>query len=440
MNAFWDRKIRRREFLIKGAVGTGGLLALAACGGGSTTGGNSGELSGNVVLSSWNNPGDLMTLKQFAQSYQSAHPKVNVSIAVTPSSNFDEWFGTQLAGGQAPDIIRLQYQEMGRYESLGALVDLSSHLPSGYSSRFLPTFWGAVQYKSGVYGIPEHTDTFAAYYRTDILQQAGVTPPDSLANAWTWDDFMSAGQKVKAVTGKYAAGFGYAGANTAYRWLPFLYMHGGALLESDGKTPAIDSSEGVAALAWTQNLYKSGLVPPNNTPKLSTAATARQYFIDGVIGIMLHGDWVMQALKSAMPDSKWAVTYMIRDQGRASDLGGNALAVTKDSKNLAAAVDFLLYVNDPANTQTFITDNVYIPVTKALASQPIQYTYRPDMMEKFVQQATTVPSSMAKVETSPSFSAVNLMLADQLDLCFTGQQTPDQTAKGIADGITRILK
>ena len=435
-----DREIGRRDFLIKSALGTG-MLALTACGVSSpATSASPGEVSGSIVLSSWNNPGDLDTLKRFAQAYQAAHPKVSVSIMVTPSTNFDEWFGTRLAGGQAPDIIRLQYQELGRYEANGSLVNLNPHLPPGYSGAFLPTFWGAVQYKGGVYGIPEHTDTFATYYRTDMMQQLGVAPPTTLDQAWNWDQFLNVAQNVKRITGKYAVGFGYAGANTAYRWLPLLYMHGGALVGSDGKTPAIESPEGISALTWTQNLYKNGLVPPNNTIKGSTAATARQYFIDGVVGLMLHGDWVMQALKTSLKDSQWAVTYMIRDKGRASDLGGNALSVTKDSKNPAAAVDFLLFCNNPANTQSFITDNVYIPVTKSLASQQIQYSYRPEMMLRFVQQATTVPANMAKVETSPAFADVNLMLADQLDLCFTGQQSPQQTASAISGGLNKILR
>lgn len=438
MGAEWlDREIDRRDFLIKGALGTS-ALALAACGTTSVVS-KSSELSGNVVLSSWNNPGDLTTLKQFAQSYQAAHPKVQVTIAVTPSTDFDAWFAARLAGGQAPDIIRLQYQELGRYASNGSLVDLAPHLPSGYGDQFLPAFWNAVQYKKGVYGIPEHTDTFATFYRTDVMQQIGVTPPTSLDKAWSWSDLLNIVQEVKTATGKYALGFGYAGANTAYRWLPILYMHGGALFGPDGKTPTINSAEGVAALTWTQNLYKNNLVPPDNTVKNSKSTTARQYFINGVIGVMLHGDWQLQPLQSAMQDNQWGVTYMVRDKSQASDIGGNALTVTKDSQSLAAAVDFLLYCNTTANTQTFVTDNGYLPVLKSLSAKTLQYSYRPDVMQKFVQQATTIPAAMAKVETSASFSDVNLLLADQLDLCFTGQQSPQQTAVALSDGLKSIV-
>jgi multiple sugar transport system substrate-binding protein len=388
-------------------------------------------------LSSWNNPGDLTSFKKFADDYHAQRPNVTIDVQVTPSDNFDEWFGTRLAGGQAPDIIRVQYQQLGRYIQNGGLIDISKYLPDNYGSQYLPTFWGSVSVNGGVYGVPEHTDTFATFYRTDVMQKIGVTPPDSLDKAWTWDQFLDIARKVKSATGQYAFGYGFSGANTAYRWLPLLYMHGGKLIADDGKTPAIDSQEGVSALEWTQNMYKEGLIPPNNIIKGSQSTTARQYFIDGVIGMMLHGDWQLQTLQTAMKDPDWGVTYMIQDKGKASDLGGNALAITKDAKNPKAAVDALLFVQNPQNTESFVTDNVYIPVLASLAQKQIQYAYRPDIMQRFVQQAGTVPQTMAKVETAPQFADVNLALADQLDLCFTGQQSPTQTATAItAYGVT----
>lgn len=441
---WFDQAVDRRQFLLGGAAAMGlGALA-AACGGGGArpqarAGGSPGPGNSNLTLSSWNNPGDLASLNKFANQYHAKHPSVNVTVQVTPSTNFDEWFGTRLAGSQAPDIIRLQYQEVGRYVQNGALVNLAPYLPPGYGSQYLPTFWGSVQHNGGVFGIPEHTDTFATYYRADMLQQLGVAAPETLSTAWHWDEFLNVARKVKTLTGKYAFGFGYSGANTAYRWLPILYMHGGQLLARDGKTPAMESRQGVSALTWTQNLYKDGLIPPNNTIKGSTAATARQYFIDGVVGMMLHGDWVMQVLQTALKDSQWGVTYMIRDAGRASDLGGNVLAITRDCQNVKAAADVLLFVCNPSNTQAFVTDNVYIPVLKSLSGKELQYAYRPDLMRRFVQQATTVPSAMARLETMAQFADINLMLADQLDLCFTGQQSPSQTASAIADGVRKAL-
>jgi multiple sugar transport system substrate-binding protein len=443
MGSDWlHRSVDRRRFLVGGAIGTG-ALALAACGAGPT--GDSGTAqstsagTADLSISSWNNSSDLAWFKSFADQYHAAHPGINLNVQVTPSTNFDEWFGTHLAGGTAPDIIRMQYQQAGRYIQNGGLVNIASYLPADYGNAFLPGLWASVLYRNGIYGVPEETDTFGTYYRADMLQQLGVTPPTTMANAWQWDEFLSIARKVKGLTGKFAVGFGYSGANTAYRWLPLLYMHGGQLLEADGKTPAIDSQQGVSALTWTQNLYKEGLIPPNNTVKGSTALTARSYFIDGTVGLLLHGDWVMQVVNAGLKDNQWGLTYMIRDSGRASDMGGNLLAITRDCKNVRAAVDLLLYLCNTDNRQSFSTQNQYIPVLKSLSGKSLQYTLRPELMQRFVEQATTVPAPMAKVETSPQFADINLMLADQLDLCFTQQQSPAQTAAAIAAGIKKIV-
>jgi len=46
---------------------------------------------------------------------------------------------------------------------------------------------------------------------------------------------------------------------------------------------------------------------------------------------------------------------------------------------------------------------------------------------------------MVRVETSPKFDPINQTLADELDLCFTGQQSAAQTAKRISDGVARAV-
>jgi multiple sugar transport system substrate-binding protein len=433
----FDWSIDRRRFLIGGAIGTG-ALALAACGAGSSGGpGPTGPDDANLVLSSWNTTHSLQTFKMFADEYHTAHKGVTITVAVTPS-NFDKWFGLRLTSGTAPDIIRMQYQQAGRYIQNGGLVDISRYLPAGYGDIFLPTFWSAVAYRKGIYGIPHHTDTFGTFYRTDILQQIGVTVPESLTGAWHWDELLSIARKIKNVTGKYGISFGFAGPNTAYRWLPLLYMHGGQLVAADGRTPAIESPQGIAALTWTQNLYKEGLIPPDNTIKGSSGNLARQVFDSGTVGLMLNSENAIVNLLTELKDNQWGVTYMLRDSGQASDLGGNILAVTRDCRNVRAAVDFLQFACSPDNIRTFVTRNNYLPTLKPTGA-PLQYATRPDYMQKFIEQATTIPADMARLETSPGFGDINLMLADQLDLCFTSQQTPAQTASNIATALRKML-
>jgi hypothetical protein len=65
--------------------------------------------------------------------------------------------------------------------------------------------------------------------------------------------------------------------SAAYRWLPFLYQHGGQLLDAELRQPQLRSPQGVETLAWTQSWFKDGPVLPSASVKSSeqTQALAR---------------------------------------------------------------------------------------------------------------------------------------------------------------------
>jgi multiple sugar transport system substrate-binding protein len=430
----------RRSVLRLGGLGLAAAAAgpaLAACGS-DDDGGGSGGSGADLVLSTWNIPEDIKTYTKFAQDYMAAHQGVKIKVQVTPSGDFNQWFTTQLAANKAPDIIRMTYQTYGRYASNGALVKLDDDLPSGYSDGFVPSFWQAVKTDRGVFGLPQHTDTFATYYHKDIVEKAGVTPPTELDKAWTWDEFRDVARKVKSATGKYAFAYGFQGVNTAYRWLPILYMNGGKLLEDDLKTPAIDNDAGVAAIEFSRSWYADGLIPPSDTIKATQDGTADQLFTSKTVGMLIHGDWIMQNFGS-LPAGSWDATYMIRNVGAASDLGGNVLAVTRSAGNKKVAADFVAFICNEQNMKYFCEHDLFLPVRQSLLSQQLSFVSNAPVMQRFVQQAGTVPEAMVRVETNPKFDPINQTLADQLDLCFTGQQSAAQTAKNIADGVRRAL-
>jgi len=434
--------VTRRAALRYAATALGGLAlapALAACSSNATASGSStvdANTKADLVMTTWNIPADIVAYKKFAAEYKKLHPGVNIKVQVTPNGDFNQYLSTQLAGGNAPDIIRNTWQQIGRWAKNGGFVPLDDYLQKGYGKGFGETFWNAAQLDGKVHGIPQHTDTFGTYYRTGVMDTIGVKLPDSLDSAWSWDEFLSLAREVKKVTGKAAVAYGFEGVNTAYRWLPFLYMHGGKLMKDDGKTPAINSSEGVEAIAWFQQLYKEGLIPKSNTIKGSTTAAVENTFTSGQVGLMIFGDWIMGEVSKGLPQDKWNITYMPKDVSAASDLGGNLLSVSKTCKNPAVAADFIQFVCNKANMKYFCETDLFLPVRTALMDEKLEFASNSDQMSLFSEQAKTVPAAMAKVETLPDFASINQVLADQLDLCFIGSQSAKDTAKNIADGIT----
>jgi multiple sugar transport system substrate-binding protein len=155
--------------------------------------------------------------------------------------------------------------------------------------------------------------------------------------------------------------------------------------------------------------------------------------------MLMAGDWQIPFLVKNMTKYGWGVTYMPRDVGMASDLGGNCLAVTRDSKNPEVAADFVKFMTDKDNMKDFVCSAQFLPVRKSLMSEQLPYALRADAMEVFVKQSATIPAHLVGTVTLPLFSKINAVLTDQLDLAFTSGQDPAATAAAIDEQVRAVL-
>jgi len=387
-----------------------------------------------MTLAVWGGQAEQDAFNNLIRKYQALHSNVTIRLEVNGNSGqLYQQVDTRLAGKQAPDLFRIQYQQFGRYAAAKALVDLSPYVDAAYASGFAPAFWQATNYQGKPFALPHHTDTFALYYNADILQKLGVEAPTSLEKSWSWQDFIKVARSVKD---KGLAPYGFAmgwQTGAGYRWLPFLYQHGGQLLDADLRQPLITSKQGVETIAWTQSWFKEGLVPPSTYIK-STEQT-QNLFANGTTGLMLNGDWQIPFVDKTAK-FRWGVTYMPRDVGMASDLGGNCLAVSRDAKNPDVAADFLKFMVNEENMREFVTSAQFLPVRKSMMGQDLPFALRPELMKVFVVQAGTIPAHLVSTVTMPVFSKINAGLSDELDLAFTSGQDAATTAANI-DAKTR---
>jgi len=424
----------RRDFLKAGGGALVGAYALgtAGCGGG-------GDDSGNLTVLTWGSTsGEEKGFRGLEERYNAQNPEVPVEMEFVPADQAYEQLDTRLAAGEAPDIARIQYQQMGKYASEGALADLSEYFEEGYGDAFTPALWQAVNYEGAPYGLPQHTDTFAVFYNTGIFEKIGIKVPKSKEEGWTWDEFLEIASGItEEGAADYAFAYNWQGTSASYRWMPLLFQHGGQLLDADLTAPAVDSPEGIETVAFTKRWFDEDLVPPSTSIK--SGEQIETLFSNGTTAMMLNGDWLIPFVVDNM-NADWDVTYMIRDEGMASDLGGNALAVTRDSPNPEAAADFLKFAGNEENMSRFCVDGGFIPVRTSLAEQGLDYTQKPEQMNRFVEQATTVPAKMAREQTVPAFGNIVQVLTDQLEAAFKTGQAPEVTARNIANGIMENLE
>ncbi len=389
-----------------------------------------------VTMSVWGNEAEDAAFRAVIARYMALHPDVTIRLEVGGAGmQYYQQVDTRLAGRQAPDIFRVQYQQVGRYASSRALVDLGKYIDASDTADIAPAFMQAVTVKGRPYAMPHHTDTFALYYNRDMMDKAGITPPARLDQSWSWPDFIRVAQQLKA--GGAPFGFAMSWQNgTAYRWLPFLYQHGGQLLSDDLSRSQLATPAGIETLAWTQSWFKEKLVPPSTSIKSSEQS--QNLFANGTIGMLMGGNWQIPFLGKNMA-ANWGVTYMPRDVAMASDLGGNCLAVSRDCKAPELAADVVKFMTDKTNMQDFVTRAQFLPVRTSLMAERLPFAQRPEAMQVFVEQATTIPPHLVSTVTLPVSSKINAALTDNLDLAFTAGRDPAETARAIDAQVQALL-
>ena len=417
---------------------TGALATSAALGGNGVPSRRAhAEDQVTLTFAVWGGHAEEDAFNGIIAKYEAQHPNVKIRLEVSGNSmQVYQLVDTRLAGRQAPDLFRIQYQQVGRYASSRALVDLGPYLEPGYASQFGPAFWQAVTLQGHTFALPHHTDTFALYYNVDYFEKLGIAPPRTLDASFPWEEFVRIAHLLQQKAGA-PYGFAMAWQNAAYRWLPFLYQHGGQLLDAELRHPQIATATGIETIAWTQSWFRDGLVPPSTSIKSNEQT--QNLFANGTIGMLLGGDWQIPFLNQTMTKFRWDVTYMPRDAAMASDLGGNCVAISRDSKNRDAAADFLKFLVNEGNMRAFVSAAQFLPVRASLMQQGVTYATRPDAMKVYVQQASTIPEHLVRTGTLPNFSRINAAMTDELDLAFTSGQDPTTTARNLSDKIATVL-
>lgn len=383
-------------------------------------------------------PGEEKAFEELVKKFEEKYPTIKVNANLVPPPNSGDYYSkiqTRFAAGDAPDIFRTQYQKFGEYASQGALLEVTDII-EGEKDHYTPSLLTAVSYDDKIYGLPHHTDTIAVFYNKNYLDELGIEAPTKLEDAWTWEEFFEIGKKIKE-QGLAKNGIGMAwNATSAYRSLPFFSQNGASLLSEDLSTATVNTKEAIETFSFLKKMYKETMSPGNS---LKSSDDYNMLFTSGNVGMLINGNWMIPKFESDMKDFEFGVTYMPVNESASSDLGGNGLAISKDTEHADAAKKFLSFMGEKENMKLFVEQGLFLPSRNDISDFNYQIE-NPEMMNVFIEQATTIPEQQAKTATSTKFSSINLALADALDELFTSDVTPEKVANDLEKKINDIIK
>lgn len=372
-------------------------------------------------------PSDKKAWDLVLGSFKKDHPEITLKTQTYPSSTYPSQLDTMIAGNNWPDVMRYTYQRLGKFKEFDVLLDLTNMISKESVDDLLPAYKAALTSDGKLVGMPHHTDTIALYYNKEMFKKSGIRIPKDVNDGWTWDELKQYAKKLKEDNHLDYAFGGIWEKGSGYRYLPFVYMNGGALLNEDGTKVTIDSQKSLAAFKLYEDLRKDNLI---SKTAFTQEPQNNMMFVAKKLAFVFAGSWQLSYMQQNMPD-EWGVTYMPQVDGKTtSDMGGNALVAYKGTKYPKAAAIFIDYITNKSNMKAFCEAGNFLPVRQSLIKEGLNYSSFKDEMKVFSNIIATVDSKLASDETSNKFQQLNVILSEKMDpLVVNGSATAEQTVE-----------
>jgi multiple sugar transport system substrate-binding protein len=325
----------RRGIVVAAAAAT--LALLAGCASGTSSGGVSdadkyGTKDKPITLTMWSwGGGDVKTIED---AYHKLHPDVTVKITqFGGSSDVYTKLGVALKAGKgAPDLTSMELMNMPSFAAQGYLLDLSKY--GGEVKDFNASASAAASFNGTLYAIPTDTGPLVMYYNKKLFDQLGISVPT------TWDEYLAAAEKLKAA-GHYVGDVDPGDPSLLMGLLQQAQAQPFSLTGSDKLTVQFADKGSTEVASYWSDLLKKGYI---NT-EAAWSQSWFNHYADGTYATWLTGAWGASTLYSSIPQATgdWRVAYLPNwTAGDKSDgvWGGSSTAVTKQSKNPAAATAF----------------------------------------------------------------------------------------------------
>lgn len=436
------------------------VVALAACGSGTATGGASNSVAATVSAAttsagatvatsaaaatttrsasqaaaapagqkvtlqffSWNTgqAGDVE--KKQTQAFIQANPGYTVQEVPTTAANIDQKLNTAIAAGTPPDLFTHGPAATAVYAAPKQTISLDSYIAqvAGLKNDFPPPVLAGGTWHGHVYQVQWLANAGVLVYRTDFFKDAGLDPTKP---PQTWNDLATDGQKLAQWNGSTIKRVGYNQPTTSFaaqqQFFAFAYQNGSPLFNADFSQAQFNDTASIEALQFAHDLvYKdkttsatpiTGDVP--NVPLLVTGQVAMSWESPQAI---TYARQFNKDVASALTDS---LPFQKTRPG--TFLGGLGLQITSVSKHPDDAWKLIAWYLDPARMADIAQANGQMPA-RTTSAQAATWIKSDPVMQNAVKAISigvpnpTIPSWI-EMRNTAVVPAVEQVMANKGD-------------------------
>ncbi|MCW5950743.1 MAG: extracellular solute-binding protein [Propionibacteriaceae bacterium] len=250
-----------------------------------------GEREVTIRFSWWGNDDRAKRTLAAVEAFRAAYPKITVE---TESADFAPYFdklGTQVAGGDAPDVFQINDNSLRTFVANGVLLDLATVSSTLGTSEIPDPVLDTGRIDGVLAGIPMGVSPWGVIIVNKALaEQSGVPLPDD--KTWTWDDYTTTGARMAE-----ALGDGYFGIDSfgfeSFNLESWARDRGETIFNGDG-TVGISAETLAAYWTYVLGLHDSGTSMPATEyiEAWNTGVSAYPVFTGKAVMAMAGTQWI----------------------------------------------------------------------------------------------------------------------------------------------------
>ena len=274
---------------------------------------------------------------------------------VVVASDLNQQLSQGFAGGEAPDLFYMGWDQFGTYAQNGYLEPYAQDLSN--AGDFYPSLVDTFSYDGTFTCAPKDFSTLGLIINTDKWAEAGLTDADIPTD---WASLETVAQKLTTdTTAGLSFGLEYARVGV------FMNQAGGSLVNEDGTTVTADADENLAGLEYVQKLHDSGVL---KFPSELDAGWAGEALGAGKAAMVIEGPWI-KGIKGDFPDTNYAAYELpAGPEGKSTFTFTNCWGIPAGSPTAEAAKSLVEFLT--TDEQQMVSADAFgvIPSTESAAA------------------------------------------------------------------------
>lgn len=349
------------------AAALAGALAMTACsGGGAGAGGGDGE-TGDLRVWFMQDSVSEDAVAWLEEEFAKENPGSTLTVEMHPWEDIVSRLQTSLASKtETPDIVEIGNTKTATFANVGALADISDLYDEVGGDDLIPSFVDQATLDGKTYAYPLYAGTSVVFYRTDLLEKAGVEAPETL------DDLVAAAAAVQKANPDGVDGFKgmYFPVVDVHGLEGWLFSHDANYAEEkDGAwVSGLDTPEAKAALTQMQTLWQDSSLGALDAKE--TAGNPWVPYNNGEVAMFSYRVFAQDSIAPELADVTGVMALPPAEAGGESHqfLGGSNVGIAaKSSQQELAKKAMKLILSEDFMTQ-LAEDSGWVPGNTTFAS------------------------------------------------------------------------